>query len=176
MKLPLKSSRDPSSRTDISSIPSSVYLQQQEPQQQEQQQQERWRRTTTIWLQQLYGGAKLPFFFSFFCWVCFCGSNGGSADTTHRQRQRQTEERKRERRACVHKEKGVRPPAVCAASYNSSGDELTLSNCLHLPLKLQNISVMTILEDRQFVKKCARKKTKKKRRSSGDHLKRDFAS
>jgi hypothetical protein len=60
--------------------------------------------------------------------------------------------RKIERRACMHKEKGVRPPAVCAASYNSSGDELTLSNCLHLPLKLQNISVMTILEDRQFVK------------------------
>ncbi len=58
-----------------------------------------------------YRGAKLPFFFLFFWWVCFCGSSGGSADTTHRQRQRQTEERKRERRACVHKEKGVRPPA-----------------------------------------------------------------
>ncbi len=92
-----------------------------------------------------YGGTKLPFFFLFFWWVCFCGSNGGSANTTHRQTQRQTEERKRERRACVHKEKGVRPPAVYAASYNSSGDQLTLSNCLHLPFKLQNISVMTIL-------------------------------
>jgi hypothetical protein len=27
-----------------------------------------------------------PSLFSFFWWVCFCGSSGGSADTTHRQR------------------------------------------------------------------------------------------
>jgi hypothetical protein len=77
-----------------------------------------------------------PFFLGGFVFV---------AAMLHRQRQRQTEERKRERRACVHKEKGVRPPVVCAASYNSLGDQLTLSNCLHLPFKLQNISVMTIL-------------------------------
>jgi hypothetical protein len=37
------------------------------------------------------------------------------------------------------------------------------------------LSLHEIVEDRQFVKKCARKKTKKKRRSSDDHLKRDFA-
>jgi hypothetical protein len=80
--------------------------------------------------------AQNSLFFFFFWWVCFCGSSSGSVDTTHRQRQRQTEERKRERRACVHKEKGVRPPAVYAASYNSLSDQLTLSNCLQLPFKL----------------------------------------
>jgi hypothetical protein len=37
------------------------------------------------------------------------------------------------------------------------------------------LSLHEIVEDRQFVKKCARKKTKKKRRISDDHLKRDFA-
>ncbi len=64
MKHPLKPSGLSSSRTDISH--SSVYLQQQEPQQQEQH-------------SRSDGGGPL-------WWVCFCGSSGGSADTTHRQR------------------------------------------------------------------------------------------